>query len=332
MRKSLIKKNSFFILLISIMTLNLAVSVWGETLFADQEIVVNQSWFSASPVSYNGHALDASYRYDRLNVHEGGEGMTNFINHGRIAYDEDNGTAVYLAEMTFPFYTSIFTDCAIDDIYDHHTEDVEKEWLRLITYTNWGARDGQKNEYYNAKWKNIVIDEYHSHEYDGSVKITTQVRPNLPIKEGDTIMIGGTEFRIPDIDIYVNKIVVADRKIGVADDPNQNFYTSEVNMIPVETSSVETSVQDDGRAAHAAAVDDCGDGYTKRNDEDYDAQWHIAQAGTNIADIKYGVTYTSGEVAQSFVSSASVGQTWGFTDDLNPAEDIFDFNIPIRIN
>jgi hypothetical protein len=312
------------------MFINTSVFVFAQDqniVFADQDFIVNADWFSATPIEYNGEPLEEGNRKDTLVIVEGGEGMQDFVDHGEIGYDEDEDAHVYLAEMVFPFSIALYTDADIEDVYTWTSNRESFEWLELRTYLN-VYDDNPHKENYKVRWNTIGVSNFDSNEYNGAIKMTTAIQPNLAVQKGDTITMKGAEFTIPDLEIFTSKVVVTERTYGVCDDA-QNFYSSEQAPTPIKKQDLPDSFA--STVGRSDAGGECGDGYNDATENEQRAKPLLLDAGIHKRQIIRGVTYTTGGLGQGFASAPPKGTTWGFTDDQNDDKDTFDFFIPIKL-
>jgi len=306
---------------------------------ADQAIILNSDWLSASIVSFNGQPLDYTGKLGRLNLDVGGYGMKDFVNHGEIAYDKESETRIYMAEMNFIVSDVLYTDCMIDDVYPDRGESrTSKEWLELTTMQHWmnGYRPlwgDIDNDKYSIEYNRISTGVIDSHEYDGPVRMQLIISPDLPIKDGDTIEIQGSTFLVPDIRIFIENVEMIERTYGVCDDPI-NLYSETEGIIHIRKEDISSTSISQGKSA---AEGQCGDGLEKTYPDTMPyagkttAEDEIDWAGVKNREIIYGVTHTSGSMGQSFASSPTIGSVWSRTDDYNDADDIFEFDTHIRI-
>ena len=321
----------------SLMLQNTVPIVYGQTdteqdFLGDNALLINSDWLQTEPVSFNGIDIGDDRKYERLSIDHGGQGMQEFINHGEVAYDEDEDIHVYMATMTFLESYVIYTDVMIDDAYDHYTGTSNREWLKLKTFRTWFLgyyRDDIEYEEYDLSYSNIHINNMDPHEYDGNLQISAIVTPNLAVQEGGYMTIEGQEFYIPDIQIYISESKLVDRTYGVCDDP-QNFYTENDNVIEVRKENLEDL------AIHGESDNDAedatGDGrYKDWTNVGSTPDEMINWAGMHDIRRTYGVTYTSGVIGQAFASTPTIGSIWDQPEDLNDADDVFDFNVPVRI-
>ncbi|MFX0076656.1 MAG: hypothetical protein ACFE96_14530 [Candidatus Hermodarchaeota archaeon] len=334
------KKFFYLMILISLSSLILSptcVKAQEETSgeIADQAFIINPDWLSVQATEFGGQSFDYTGKLDRLTVDIGGYGMSNFINHGEIAYDSETETHVYMAEMIFPVSVVMYTDCMITDVYpDYYTYTSNHEWLKLKTFRTWffGAyKDGIVTNEYEVKYKNIATGSIDSQEYDGNLRLKAEITPDLPIEEGGTITINGATFNVPDIRVFIESANMVERSYGVCDDP-QNFYTDNDGVIEVRK---EDLTDLDYSHNSGEAKDQCGDGLESNHAVPYEgkttAKDEIRWSGVHDRERYYGVTYTSDDIGQSFASSPSVGTTWSRADDLSDYDEVFEFDVHTRI-
>lgn len=330
-----------FILSTMIFSLMLQVTipaVFGveeQDMLEGDALVINADWLQTEPVSFNGHDIGNDRKYERLSIDHGGQGMQEFINHGEVAYDEDEDIHVYMATMTFLESYVFYTDVMIDDAYTHYTSTTNREWLKLKTFRTWFFgyyKDDIQYEEYDLSYRSIHIQGVNTHEYDGNLKISAIVTPNLAVQEGGYMTIKGQEFYIPDINIYLSEAKLVDRYYGTCDDP-QNFYTKNDDVIEIRKENIDSlHVSGESSGTRDDIEDDCDDGLEKDwTNTGSTPEKMIDWAGMHDIRRTYGVTYTSSQVGQAFACTPTVGSIWDQPEDLNDADDIFEFLIPIRI-
>ncbi len=301
----------------------------------DKAFIINSDWLAVSVDEFNGQPLDYTGKLGRLNIDVGGYGMTNFVNHGEIAFDAETETHVYMAEMNFPVSVVIYTDAMIDDVYpDHYTGTGDEEWLALKTFRTWFFSYYQGDINYNTydvTYSNIYTGAIDTHEYDGNLRLKAIISPDLPIEEGGTITINGAAFKVPNIRVFIESVDLIERTYGVADDP-QNFYTDNDGVIEVRK---EDLMSLDFSSGSSGAKSQAGDGLDGNHATPYEgrttARDKIRWAGVHNRVRYYGVTYTAGQVGQAYASSPTVGSTWSRSDDLNDYDEVFEFDSHIRI-
>lgn len=305
----------------------------------DQAFIINPDWLSVQATEFNGKPLDYTGKQDRLNIDIGGYGMTNFINHGEVAYDKETDTHVYMAEMDFPVWAVVYTDCMITDVYPNYITDTKShEWLELTTMQHWAGGVRQfwgdiNHNTYDVTYNRIGTGVVDTQEYDGNLRLNVIINPDLPIDEGGVIYINGVEFNVPNIRVFIESANLIERSYGVCDDP-QNFYTENDGVIEVRK---ENLVNTDFSQGKSSAKDECGAGLDHNYPDNMPyagrttAEDEISWAGVHDITRFYGVTYTTNDIGQAFASSPAVGTTWSRSDDLNDYDEIFNFDTHIRI-
>lgn len=339
------KKGSSLIFLILISTMvstftiqfaiPFAIAAEEEDFLSGDALIINSDWIETEPVSFNGHDIGDDRKYGRLSIDHGGQGMTEFINHGEVAYDEEEDIHVYMATMTFLESYVVYTDVMIDDAYDHGTGTTSREWLKLKTFRTWFYgyyKDGIQYEEYDVSYKSIRIHSVNTHEYDGNLRIYARVRPNLAVEEGGYMTINGHQFYIPDIRVYLSEAKLVDRRYGVCDDAT-NLYTYNDDVIEIRKEDLQDlSTPGDGSSTKNGIEDDCGSGWEKDwTGEGTTPEKMTRWGGLHNIRRTYGVTYTSGQVGQAFACTPTVGSVWDQPEDLNDYDEEFEFLVPIRI-